>query len=81
MGVSQNKRLVEQIMLVLDKISEEYFIHRPPLVKKTDSLGRGTGWGTGRAMTINFVFQTIKPSRDEIESRVKQIVDVMTEQL
>lgn len=75
----QKKRLVEQVMVVLDRLVEDYFIHKPPLIRKSDSLHRGTGWGTGEAKTINFVFQTVKPTREEIESRVKMIVDLVTE--
>lgn len=75
----QKKRIVEQVMLVLDHLVEDYFLHKPPMVKKSDSLGKGTGWGTGEAKTINFVFQTIKPTRDEIESRVRMVVDLISE--
>ncbi len=66
------------MMEVLDRLLEDYFIHKPPMVKRSDSLGKGTGWGTGEAKTINFVFETIKPTRDEIESRVKVIVDMIS---
>lgn len=57
---------------------EDYFLHKPPMVKKSDSLNKGTGWGSGEAKTINFVFQTVKPTREEIENRVKLIVDILS---
>ncbi len=79
MNREEQKKLVEQVMLVLDHLVEDYFLHKPPMVKKSDSLGKGTGWGSGEAKTINFVFQTIKPTRQEIESRVKMLVDLMSE--
>jgi len=77
MNKDDQKRLVLQVMEVLDRLVDDYFIHKPPMVKKSDSLNKGTGWGTGEAKTINFVFQTVKPTRDEVESRVRIIVDML----
>jgi len=77
MTKEQKTRLVHQIMAVLDGLSEEYLIHKQPLIKKSDSIDMG--WGRGKKMTINFVFQTIKPTRGEIESWVKGHVDRLSE--
>jgi hypothetical protein len=69
-------RLVNQIMVVLDGFSEEFFIHKPPMLKKSDSLN--LGWGKGKKTTINFVFQTVKPTRAEVVSWVKGYVERMS---
>ena len=60
------------VMKVLDELSERYFIHRPPMIKKSDNLERG--WGGRRKHTINFVFQTEKPTRAEMEREVSLIL-------
>ena len=73
----QKKRLVNQIMVVLDELSEDYLIHKQPLIKKSDNIELGWNSPRKRKTTLNWVFQTEKPTRNEIETRVKGIVDVM----
>lgn len=60
------------VMKVLDELSEKYFIHRPPMIRKSDNLE--LGWGGRRKQTINFVFQTEKPTRAEMEREVTLIL-------
>lgn len=77
MTKDQRSRLVKQVMMLLDDLSDDYFIHKPPVIKKSDNLD--LGWGDKkRKTTINFVFQTEKPTRVEIESRVKGFIDLMS---
>jgi len=61
------------IMAVLDELSEKYFIHRPPTIRKSDNLS--LGWGNKRKTSINFAFVTEKPNRKEIETEVKLILE------
>lgn len=78
MNRDQKSKLVKQVMMILDELSTEYFIHKSPVLKKSDHLEMG--WGDKkRKTTVNFVFQTEKPTRNEVESRVKGILDLMTE--
>ena len=60
-------------MQVLDELSEKYFIHRPPMIRKSDNLT--LGWGQKRKTSINFAFVTEKPNRKEIETEVKLILE------
>jgi hypothetical protein len=78
MTKDEKTKLVNQIMIILDSLSEDYLIHSPPLIKKSDNIERGWGGNGKRKTTINFVFQTEKPTRKEIESRVKGYVDLMS---
>ena len=61
------------VMKVLDELSERYFIHKRPTIKKSDNLE--TGWGGKRRTTINFTFITEKPTRQEMEREVKGILE------
>ncbi len=61
------------VMQVLDELSEKYFIHRPPTIRKSDNLT--LGWGNKRKTSINFAFVTEKPNRKEIETEVKIILE------
>ena len=62
-------------MKVLDELSEKYFIHKPPLIKKSDNLELGWKGNSGRKTTINFTFVTERPTRSEIEKDVKGILE------
>jgi len=42
------------VMKVLDELSEKYFIHKRPTIKKSDNLELGWGGKGGRKTTINF---------------------------
>ena len=46
------------VMKVLDELSEKYFIHKRPTIKKSDNLELGWGGKGGRKTTINFTFIT-----------------------
>ena len=61
------------VMKVLDELSEKYFIHTRPTIKKSDNLELGWGGKGGRKTTINFTFITERPERPEIERDVKGI--------
>jgi len=63
------------VMKVLDELSERYFIHKAPLIKKSDNLERGWGGKGGRKTTVNFTFITERPTRSEIEREVKGILE------
>jgi hypothetical protein len=63
------------VMKVLDGLSEKYFIHKRPTIKKSDNLELGWGGKGGRKTTINFTFITERPERSEIEREVKGILE------
>jgi hypothetical protein len=63
------------VMKVLDELSEKYFIHKRPTIKKSDNLEPGWGGKGGRKTTINFTFITERPERSEIEREVKGILE------
>ena len=63
------------VMKVLDELSEKYFIHKRPTIKKSDNLELGWGGSGGRKTTINFTFITERPTRSEIEKDVKGILE------
>ena len=63
------------VMKVLDELSEKYFIHKRPTIKKSDNLELGWGGKGGRKTTINFTFITERPTRSEIEKEVKGILE------
>ena len=65
------------VMKVLDELSEKYFIHKRPTIKKSDNLELGWGGKGGRKTTINFTFITERPERSEIEREVKGILEEM----
>lgn len=62
-------------MKVLDELSEKYFIHKRPTLKKSDNLELGWGGNGGRKTTVNFTFVTEKPTRSEMEKEVKNILE------
>ena len=63
------------VMKVLDELSEKYFIHKRPTIKKSDNLELGWSGSGSRKTTINFTFITERPTRSEIEREVKGILD------
>ena len=63
------------VMKVLDELSDRYFIHKRPTIKKSDNLELGWGGNGGRKTTINFTFVTEKTTRSEIEREVKGILE------
>ena len=63
------------VMKVLNELSERYFIHKAPLIKKSDNLELGWGGKGGRKTTVNFTFITERPTRSEIEREVKGILE------
>lgn len=73
MTVNKKTEVAQIVMLVLDQLSERYFIHRPPVIRKSDNLT--LGWGNKRKTSINFAFVTEKPNRKEIETEVKLILE------
>jgi hypothetical protein len=73
MTVNKKNEVAQIVMLVLDQLSERYFIHRPPVIRKSDNLT--LGWGNKRKTSINFAFVTEKPNRKEIETEVKLILE------
>jgi hypothetical protein len=62
------------VMKVLDELSERYFIHKRPTIKKSDNLEMGWGGRGGRKTTVNFTFITERPTRSEIEREVRSIL-------
>ncbi len=74
MSQSAKKTEVQAIVMrVLDELSEKYFIHRPPTIRKSDNLT--LGWGNKRKTSINFGFITEKSNRKEVETEVKLILE------
>lgn len=73
--MAQPKDIHPIVMKVLDELSEKYFIHKPPLIKKSDNLEFGWKGNSGRKTTINFTFVTERPTRFEIEREVKSILE------
>ena len=63
------------VMKVLDELSQRYFIHKAPLIKKSDNLELGWGGKGGRKTTVNFTFITERPTSSEIERDVKGILE------
>lgn len=51
------------VMKVLDELSERFFIHKRPTIKKSDNLELRWGGSGGRKTTVNFTFVTEKPLR------------------
>lgn len=62
-------------MKVLDELSEKYFIHKRPTLKKSDNLELGWGGNGGRKTTVNFTSVTEKPTRSEMEKEVKNMLE------
>jgi hypothetical protein len=69
------KELHPIVMKVLDELSERYFIHKRPTIKKSDNLELGWGGSGGRKTTVNFTFITERPTRTEIEREIKSILE------
>ena len=63
------------VMKVLDELSERYFIHKRPTIKKSDSIELGWSGNGSRKTTVNFTFVSEKPTRSEIEREVKRILE------
>jgi hypothetical protein len=73
--MSTSKDIHPIVMKVLDELSERYFIHKRPTIKKSDNLELGWGGSGGRKTTVNFTFITERPTRGEIEKDVKGILE------
>jgi len=73
--VTKPQDLHPVVMKVLDELSKWYFIHKAPLIKKSDNLELGWGGKGGRKTTVNFTFITERPTRSEIEREVKGILE------
>jgi len=60
-----------------DRIFDKYYVVNNPLVKNTNRITeRGYGRNKNKETdSINFVFNTTKPSEDEMESFCKQFVE------
>jgi hypothetical protein len=72
---SQHHKSHPVVMKVLDELSKRYFIHKAPLIKKSDNLELGWGGKGGRKTMVNFTFITERPTRSEIEREVNGILE------
>lgn len=79
MRIEERKKLVNQVMVVMDELVEEYLIHRQPLIKKSDNVQTGWNSPSKRKTTVNWTFQMEKPTRKEVEMKVRQVVEMMAE--
>jgi len=78
MNVEDKTRLKEILNEYSDKLFERYYITNPPLIKKNDRVALGYGRNKNKeSESINFVFKTTKPSKDEIKSFIKVFVDML----
>lgn len=75
MTTFNRSQLNQVVMSVLDELSEQYFIHKRPTIKKSDNLDLGWGGSGGRKTTVSFGFVTEKPTRKEMETEVKLILE------
>ena len=78
MNVEDKARLKEILNEYSDKLFERYYITNPPLIKKNDRVALGYGRNKNKeSESINFVFQTTKPSEAEVRSFVNVFVDML----
>ena len=78
MNIEDKARLKEILNEYSDKLFERYYITNPPLIKKNDRVSLGYGRNKNKeSESINFVFQTTKPSEEEVKSFVNVFVDML----
>jgi hypothetical protein len=65
------KQMVAVMMDFMDDFVEEHFVFNEPLIKKSDTMNEGKGYGTDKRKLINFTFQVDKPNRKDIKSFVE----------
>jgi len=73
----EKSKYVNVIMTVLDELVEDYHLSKVNLIKKTDNFRNGYGGKGQRKVTLNWVVQMEKPTREEILQRVKGAVDLL----
>ncbi len=67
-----NKKALQSILMdFMDDVVEDYFVFNKPLIKKSDSMNDGMGWGSGNKKLVNFTFQVDKPTRKDMKSFVE----------
>jgi len=67
-----NKKALQSILMdFMDDVVEDYFVFNKPLIKKSDNLNDGMGWGSGSKKLVNFTFQVNKPTRKDMKSFVE----------
>ena len=78
MNVEDKARLKEILSEYSDKLFERYYITNPPLIKKNDRVSMGYGRNKNKeSESINFVFNTTKPSEEEVKSFINVFVDML----
>ena len=78
MNIEDKVRLKEILNEYSDKLFERYYITNPPLIKKNDRVSMGYGRNKSKeSESVNFVFDTTKPSEEEIRSFVNVFVDML----
>ena len=78
MKIEDKHKLIDIIELYTDMLFDRYYITNPPLLKKMDRVGMGYGSNKSKeSQSINFVFNTTKPSEEEIKSSIKVFVDML----
>ena len=78
MNIEDKVRLKEILNEYSDKLFERYYITNPPLIKKNDRVSMGYGRNKSKeSESVNFVFNTTKPSEEEIRSFVNVFVDML----
>ena len=78
MKIEDKNKLIEILEGYTDKLFQRYYITNPPILKKYDKVDMGYGSNkSSSSQSINFVFNTTKPTEDEIKSFIKVCVDMM----
>ena len=75
--MSDHKEDVNLIMSVLDELLDNgYHLVRDPKILKSDRWSDGWGGksGSGRKIIVNFGLTVTKPTREEVQTRVSEVV-------
>ena len=77
MDKREKQKLITILEEYTDRLFDKYYVVNNPLVKNTNRITeRGYGRNKNKETdSINFVFNTTKPSEDEMYSFCKQFVD------
>lgn len=75
--MSEQKQDISLIMSVLDELLESgYHLIRDPNRRRNDTWKDGWGGskGSGKVEMVSFTFTVTKPTREEVERRVSEVV-------
>ena len=78
MNIEDKNKLIDILNTYTDKLFDKYYITNPPLLKKNDRVSLGYGGNKSKeSESVNFVFKTTKPSKEEMRSQVKVFVEML----